>query len=259
MIEATGSPREAANALFDLPGYRVVDVVDRLGQLRQGIATGTADEAPCPSCGVPSARVHQRRRQRLAEVPIAGPVEMVLVRRRLACVEQLCDRRTFVEASDEVPRRAWVTPRLRRAVLEAVVSAGWVVAKVAGADGLSRWTVQRTVNAAADALTDPDTVLVRRLGVDEHRYHSVRFFRDPAGGWRHYEPVDDHAGRRRHRSRARRGRRAGLRRRERLAGRATTPGAPRWRWWRSTRRRRSAGRCASSSRGPRSAWTPSTW
>jgi hypothetical protein len=30
--------------------------------------------------------------------------------------------------------------------------------------------VQKTVNAAAELLTDPDTVLVRRLGVDEHRY-----------------------------------------------------------------------------------------
>jgi transposase len=32
--------------------------------------------------------------------------------------------------------------------------------------------------AAADLITDPDDVLVRRLGVDEHRYRSVRFFRD---------------------------------------------------------------------------------
>src|SRR3712207_7449218 len=29
---------------------------------------------------------------------------------------------------------------------------------------------------------------VQRLGVDEHRYRSVRYFRDPAGGWRRYEP-----------------------------------------------------------------------
>jgi transposase len=48
--------------------------------------------------------------------------------------------------------------------------------------------VQRTVNAAADRLTDPDTVGVRRLGIDEHRYRQVRLFRDPEGGWRRYEP-----------------------------------------------------------------------
>jgi transposase len=53
---------------------------------------------------------------------------------------------------------------------------------------VSWWTVQKAVDIAADALTDPDTVAVRRLGVDEHRYRSVRFFREPAGGWRRYEP-----------------------------------------------------------------------
>lgn len=51
--------------------------------------------------------------------------------------------------------------------------------------------MQRPVLSAADLLTDPDTVLVRRLGIDEHRYRSVRFYRDandPAGQWRRYEP-----------------------------------------------------------------------
>ncbi len=93
-----------------------------------------------------------------------------------------------VEVSDEVPLRALLTTRLRGAVLDAVVTAWRVVAEVAACHGLSWWTVQRTVNAAADALTDPDTVGVRRLGIDKHRYRSVRFFREPAGGWRRYEP-----------------------------------------------------------------------
>jgi transposase len=188
VIEATGSPREAASVLFDLPGYRVIDAVDRPGQRRLVTIASTAQEAACPACGVPSMRVHQRRRQRLADVPIAGTVEVVLVKRRFACAEQLCMRRTFVEVTDEVPLRARVTTRLRRTVLEAVVSAGRVVAEVAGAHGLSWWTVQRSVNTAAEALTNPDTVAVHHLGVDEHRYRSVRFFRDPGGGWRRYEP-----------------------------------------------------------------------
>jgi transposase len=186
--EATGSQREAASVLFNLPGYRVLDAVDRPGQLRLVTIASTASEAACPSCGVLSTRVHQRVRQRLADVPVAGRVEVVLVRRRFACAEQLCAKRTFVEVTDEVPLRARVTARLRAVVLDAVVSAGGVVAEVAGAHGLSWWTVQKTVNAAADRLTDPDTVGVRRLGVDEHRYRSVRFFRDPEGGWRRYEP-----------------------------------------------------------------------
>jgi transposase len=186
--EATGSQREAASVLFDLPGYRVVDAVDRPGQLRLVTIASTASEAACPSCGVPSARVHHQRRQRLADVPVAGPIEVMLVRRRFACAEQSCAKRTFVEVTEEVPLRARVTARLRAVVLEAVVAAGRVVAEVAGAHGLSWWTVQKAVNAAADLLTDPDRALVRRLGVDEHRYRSVRFFRDPTGGWRRYEP-----------------------------------------------------------------------
>jgi hypothetical protein len=186
--EATGSQREAASVLFDLPGYRVLDAVDRPGQRRLVTIASTASEAACPSCGVLSARVHQRRGQRLADVPVAGPVEVVLVRRRFACTEPLCAKRTFVEVTDEVPLRARVSTRLRAVVLEAVVAAGRVVAEVAGAHGLSWWTVQRTVNAAADLLTDADRVLVRRLGVDEHRYRSVRFSRDEHGGWRRYEP-----------------------------------------------------------------------
>jgi transposase len=174
--------------LFDLPGYRVIDAVDRPGQLRLVTIAGTASEAACPSCGVPSARVHQRVRQRLADVPVAGPVEVILVKRRFTCAEQLCSRQTFVEVSGQVPLRARVTTRLRAVVLDAVVTAGRVVAEVADAHGLSWWTVQKTVNTAAHRLTDPDTVLVRRLGIDEHRYRTVRFFRDEHGGWRRYEP-----------------------------------------------------------------------
>jgi transposase len=186
--EATGSQRDAASVLFDLPGYRVLEAVDRPGHARQVLIASIPTEAPCPSCGVPSARVHQRVRQRLADVPVAGRLEVVLVKRRFACLEQRCARRTFVEVSAEVPLRTRMTTRLRRAVLETVVSAGRAVAEVAAAHGLSWWTVQKTVTAAADALTDPDTVVVRRLGIDEHRYRSVRFFREPTGGWRRYEP-----------------------------------------------------------------------
>jgi hypothetical protein len=53
--------------------------------------------------------------QRLADVPVAGPVEAVLIRRRFACAEPLCARRTFVEVTDEVPLRAGVTSRLQTA------------------------------------------------------------------------------------------------------------------------------------------------
>jgi transposase len=44
--------------LFDLSGYRVVEGIDRPGELRQVVIESVGREAPCPSCGVLSGRVH---------------------------------------------------------------------------------------------------------------------------------------------------------------------------------------------------------
>lgn len=189
MNEATCSRRDAASVLFDLPGYRVLDAVDTDDGRRQVKIASTTLEAGCPACGVLSARVHQRVEQRLTDIPIAGCVEVVLVRRRFACMEPLCAKRTFVEVTEQVPSRARVTTRLRQLVLRAVTGAGRAVSEVAAAHGLSWRTVQRCVTAAAEQVSDPDVVAVRRLGIDEHRYRSVRFFRDPTTkAWRRYEP-----------------------------------------------------------------------
>ena len=88
-----------------------------------------------------------------------------------------------------MPFRARCTTRLRQAALDAVTGAGRAVGEVAAAYGVAWWTVQKAVNAAALVLVDPDTRPVRRLGVDEHRYRSVRWFRDgDDGSWRRYEP-----------------------------------------------------------------------
>lgn len=188
MSETTGSQRDAASVLFNLPGYRVVEAVDGAGGDRAVLIAAVAVEGACPDCGVLTAQVHQVVRQRLRDVPIAGRVQVTLLRRRFACAEVRCRRRTFVETSEEVPLRARVTTRLRKAALGAVAGAGRAVSEVAATYGVAWWTVQRSVNAAADVLADPDEVAVRRLGVDEHRYRAVRFYRDEIGAWRRYEP-----------------------------------------------------------------------
>jgi hypothetical protein len=121
-------------------------------------------------------------------VPVAGRVEVVLVKRRFACLEPGCPRRTFAEVSEQVPLRARVTTRLRQLVLDQVVAEGRAICRVAAEHGLGWWTVQGLVSAAALLLTDPDTIAVRRLGIDEHRYRSVRYFREPDGSWRRFEP-----------------------------------------------------------------------
>lgn len=42
---------------------------------------------------------------------------------------------------------------------------------------VSWWLVQPTLSMAAATLPDVDALAPKRLGIDEHRYRSVRFFR----------------------------------------------------------------------------------
>jgi transposase len=195
---ATGSPRDAASVLFNLPGHRVVEALDLSDGHRRVVVEAVAAEDGCPGCGVVSDRVHSRSRQRLRDVPLPGsagvqgsPVELFVVKRRFVCTEPACPRRTFVQVTDEVPLRARVTTRLREAVLDAVVAGGRAVSAVAAEHGLGWWTVMSQVVFAGLMLTEPGSVpagTVRRLGIDEHRYRSVRYYRRLDGSWRRFEP-----------------------------------------------------------------------
>jgi len=188
VFQPTGSRRDAASVIFNLPGYRVVDAVDLpLGGRRVKVQPVDLADG-CTDCGVVSARVHAWVEQRVRDVPHAGRVEVVVRKPRLVCAEPLCPRRTFTPATAELPARARCTTRLRAAVLDAVIGSGRAVAEVAAAHGVAWWTAQATVNAAAVLLPDVDELHVRRLGIDEHRYRSVRWYRDDHGGWRRVEP-----------------------------------------------------------------------
>ena len=143
----------------------------------------------CPSCGVISARVHAWIVQRVRDIPHAGQLEVVVRKPRLVCAESACPRGTFTPATEQLPVRASCTTRLRTALLSAVIDSGRAVAEVAAGHGVAWWTVQSTVNAAAVLLPNVDELHVRRLGIDEHRYRRVRWFRDAdGGGWRRVEP-----------------------------------------------------------------------
>jgi len=100
-------------------------------------------------------------------------------------------RRSFTEHTDQVPPRARPTARLRDAILDAVAGEVRAIDRVAGQFGVSWPTVQRLVDQAVAALaawcrTHPR--LVRHPGIDEHRFRSVRWFKDHAGAWRRIEP-----------------------------------------------------------------------
>lgn len=186
-----GAASSAASVLFNLPGYEVLEVTrDEDGRRRVVISTPVA-EAACPDCGVLSARVHQRTHQRLADVPFDGHLEVVWLKKRWACAEVLCSRRSFTEHTDQVPPRARLTARLKDAILDAVAGEVRAIDRVAGQFGVSWPTVQRLVDQAVTTLmtwrrTRPR--LVRFLGIDEHRFRSVRWFKDDSGSWRRIEP-----------------------------------------------------------------------
>jgi len=185
--EPTVSQRDAASTLFNLPGYRVIDAVDIVGGSRRVLVVST--EPPgCPGCGVISTRVHQRTRQRVGDVPVAGAVEVIWCKRRWICAEDLCAKATFAESTIEVPARARSTVRLRGALVAAVVTSGRAVSETARAYGVSWWAVQTALTAALLVLPEVCDTVVTRLGIDEHRYRSVRYFRTPTGGWRRFEP-----------------------------------------------------------------------
>jgi transposase len=169
VFEPTGSLRDAASTIFNLSDYRVLSAVDADDGVRRIEVESTAPPG-CPQCGVLAVRVHSRRRQRLRDLPVAGPVELVWAKRRWFCDQARCSRGTFSEVTDQVPAFARSTARLAQALVAAVVVSGRAASEVARAHRVSWWLVQSVLTAAADLIGDPDNVPVRRLGVDEHRY-----------------------------------------------------------------------------------------
>lgn len=187
MIEPTGSRRDAASTLFNLPDFRVIDAVDDDAGGRRVVVQSLAPPG-CPSCGVIATRVHARREQVVRDVPVAGPVQVVWAKRRWVCAEVRCGRRTFWERSLQIPSRARSTVRLKDALVAAVIGSGRSARETGAAHGVSWWLVQRALSSVALLLAPVDDLVVRRLGIDEHRYRSVRWFRDEAGAWRRFEP-----------------------------------------------------------------------
>jgi transposase len=187
VFEPTGSRRDAASTLFNLSDYRVIDALD-LPEGARRVEVEATSPPGCPTCGVISVRVHSRRRQRVRDVPVAGALEVIWCKRRWFCDEWRCARGTFWESTIEVPPRSRSTVRLRSALVAAVASSGRAVSETARAHGVSWWLVQAAVTAAARALPEVGDRVVRHLGVDEHRFRSVRFFRTETGAWARFEP-----------------------------------------------------------------------
>src|SRR4051794_33594013 len=103
----------------------------------------TADEQAraCPGCGVRAGRIKEWVTTRPRDLPVAGrPVDLRWRKRRWHCDQQGCARTTFTEAIEEVPARARVTGRLRRAAGAAVADGGRTIVQSARDHGVS-WPV----------------------------------------------------------------------------------------------------------------------
>jgi transposase len=186
--EPTGVAADAATILFNLPDYHVVSTAVTAG-CRQVIVE--TDQPPgCPSCGVISSRRKERRFQRLRDIPVAGPVEVLWSKYRWYCQEVACDRLSFFESTPQVPRRARSTGRLRDQLVDAVIRSGRAASETAAGFAVSWWMVRAALNEACLLrLPDVDKLSPRMLGIDEHRFRSVRYFQDPGTkAWTRFEP-----------------------------------------------------------------------
>jgi transposase len=167
-------------------------VVLRPGGVREvHVLTADPTAAGCPSCGEVSVSPKQWVTTRPRDLPFGeAPISVVWRKRRWWCRASGCPRGSFTESVLEVPARARVTSRVRRAIGAAVGDANRAVSEVAGAFGVSWPTAHNAViDAAAAALAEPEPTEV--LGIDETRRGKPRWERDAiTGAWRRIDRWD---------------------------------------------------------------------
>ena len=116
--------------------------------------------------------------RRIKDLPASGQsVELWWRKRRLACLEELCPRRSFTQTSAAIRPRARLTERLRDKIARAIAAGNRAVSEVAAEFEVSWPTAHRAlVTAAARWLPEPTPT--SRLGIDETRFRSVRWLLD---------------------------------------------------------------------------------
>ena len=175
----------ATTLLLGLQGVTVDRVVLRPGGVRE-VHVSTADPcaAGCPSCGEISTSPKQWVSTRPRDLPYGeAAIAVVWRKRRWRCRVPACPLGSFTESVLEVPARARVTGRVRRAIGAAVGDANRAVSEVAEAFGVSWPTAHAAViDAAAAALLEPEPTPV--LGIDETRRGKPRWERGAVtGSW----------------------------------------------------------------------------
>jgi len=181
-------PIDAASILLNLTDYRVITATHQAAR-RQVLIEPVATEAACPSCGVLTTRIQARPQHRVKDLPAGGDDLQLWVRkRRMACQEPACERRSFVQTTEQLPFRARITARLSQRLVEDMSCELRAVSRVAAAHGVSWPTVMARLNTVGELVGDVDRMFIRRLGIDEHRFRKVRYARGGNGKVVRIEP-----------------------------------------------------------------------
>lgn len=152
---------------------------ERAGAGRTVLVEPVEREGARPDCGVLSSRIQARPVHRVRDVQCGGePLEVRFRKRRLACLEPQCPRRSFVQTTDEIPLRSRLTSRLVAGIVADLSAELRAVSRVAAASGVSWTTAMRVMEDTAVLDGSVDRRLFRRLGVDEHRFRRVRYLKN---------------------------------------------------------------------------------
>ena len=119
--------------------------------------------------------------QRVRDVPFDGLVTVWWLKKRWRCGESLCGRATFTEHTEQVPPYARLTTRLKERIVAALSGEVRCVDAVAAELGVSWPTAMRQLTRAAAAHAERAAArpaLVYSLGIDEHRFRTVRWYKD---------------------------------------------------------------------------------
>ncbi|MFQ5524456.1 MAG: ISL3 family transposase, partial [Acidimicrobiia bacterium] len=140
------------------------------GELWIGVET-TMEVVGCPDCGS-RAKSKGRRRTVVRDLPAGGrPVRLVWRKRRWACPEVDCERRSWSETHPEIRPRAVLSERARRWAFSQVGEKGRTVASVAADLGVGWHTVMDAVREHGQPLVEALSLEgVSALGMDEHRW-----------------------------------------------------------------------------------------